>query len=140
MPEVSINPEFSSPEPEKQPVAKESKYVRNEVEAKLPNGKVLKMGKPSIPTHLLLPDLAASYNELAKGKADPVSLRLNLNFATMIAFVRSYDNEPFMAPRSASEVIHLMNKLGEDGCDAVSELYAKYFAPLTLENLEVIKK
>lgn len=117
-----------------------AKNLRPDVEYKLPNGDVLKMGKPSIPTQLLLPSLASSYNELANGKADAVSLRLNLNFATMIAFVRSFKNEPFSAPHSAAEVISIMNKLGEDGCDAVSEVYAKHFAPLTIESLEVIKK
>lgn len=137
MPEVVINPESSPVPEEKKP---ESKAMRADVEYRLPDGKVLKMGKPSIPTHLLLPDLAASYNELSKGKADPVSLRLNLNFATMIAFVRAFNGEPFLAPHSAGEVLHIMNKLGEDGCDAVSEIYAKHFAPLTMENLEVVKK
>jgi hypothetical protein len=139
MPEVNVNPEPPVQEPQEDKQAAKPE-LRKDVEYKLPDGRVLKMGKPSTPTHLLLPDLAASYNELAKGKADPVSLRLNLNFATMIAFVRSFNNEPFAAPRSAGEVIHIMNKLGEDGCDAVSEIYARHFAPLTLENLEIVKK
>lgn len=141
MPKVSVNSESSeSSEVVSEPVSDTKVSLRADVEYKLPDGRVLKMGKPSTPTHLLLPDLAASYNELAKGKADSVSLRLNLNFATMIAFVRAFNNEPFIAPRSAGEVIHIMNKLGEDGCDSVSEIYAKHFAPLTLEQLECIKK
>lgn len=130
---VPLNPVVSEVKPD------QSK-LRPPVEYKLPNGNVLKMGKPSIPTHLLLPDLAASYNELANGKADPVSLRLNLNFATMIAFVREFNNEPFSVPRTASEVIHIMNRLGEDGCDAVSEVYSEHFSPLTLKSLEAVKK
>jgi len=143
MPEVTVNSEPVQ-EPAKQPEAVPESSRRQDVTYKLPDGKVLKMGKPSIPTQVLLPDLAASYNELAvnQGKkgADSMALRLNLNYATMVCFVRAINNEPINVPRSAAEVINIMHKLGEDGNDAVAELYAKHFAPLTLENLEIIKK
>lgn len=144
MPELTI----SQPVPENQPdvtkpEAPESSR-RADVTYKLPDGKVLKMGKPSIPTQVLLPDLAASYNDMAvnqgKKSADPMALRLNLNYATMVCFVRAINNEVINVPRSAAEVINIMHKLGEDGNDAVAELYSKHFAPLGMEQLELLKK
>lgn len=148
MPEITV----SQAEPENQPDVKKPEAPsevppasrRADVSYKLPDGRTLKMGKPSIPTQVLLPDLAASYNEMAvnQGKkgTDSMALRLNLNYATMVCFVRAINNEPINVPRSAAEVINIMHKLGEDGNDAVAELYARHFAPLTLENLELIKK
>lgn len=138
MPEV-VHLQDSKSEPEKPEDVKkpeQSLNLRPDLEFKLPDGRLVRMGKPAVPTAMLLPSVIAGMNDPER-KSDPARNEFN---ARMCMFVRSIDNKPFTPPSSAAEVGLIMQSLGEDGCDLVLDVYFRHFAPLSADKLEIIKK
>lgn len=121
-----------APAPEK----KDPVNLRPDKEHTLPDGKKLLMGKPSMPTHMLLPSLLASMSDPDR-PSDRSKNELN---ARMCCFVRAINGRRINPPSSAAEVGLILHELGEDGCDIALESYVTYFAPITLAQLEQVKK
>jgi hypothetical protein len=116
--------------------APKSSQLRPDVEFKLPDGRVIRMGKPAVPSAMLLPSIIASMTDPDK-KSDPARNEFN---SRMCLFVRSIDGKPMVLPSSAAEVGLIMQQLGEDGCDLALDVYFNHFAPLSSSQLEIIKK
>ena len=124
------------PEPEKPAEPVSGLSLRPDVEFSLPDGRKIRMGKPAIPTAMLLPSIIAGMNDPER-KSDAARNEFN---ARMSLFVRSIDGKPFSPPSSAAEVGLILQQLGEDGCDLVLDVYFRHFAPLSADKLEIIKK
>jgi hypothetical protein len=133
MPEVVYNQEPETPAVVEPVVASQ---LRPDVEFKLPDGRLVRMGKPAVPSAMLLPSIIAGMSDPDK-KSDPARNEFN---ARMALFVRSIDGKPTILPSSAPEVGLVLQTLGEDGCDLVLDVYFKHFAPLNSDQLEIIKK
>lgn len=132
--------QVNSPSPESQPEVKaqDSKplNLRPDVEFKLPDGRLVRMGKPDTPTAMLLPSVIASMSD-PNLKTDAARNEFN---ARMAMFVRSISGKPFRPPMTGAEVGLVLHELGEDGCDIVLDVYFKHFAPLSADQIEIIKK
>jgi len=133
MPEVVYNQEPETPVVVEPVVASQ---LRPDVEFPLPDKRIIRMGKPAVPSAMLLPSIIAGMSDPDK-KSDPARNEFN---ARMALFVRSIDGKPTILPSSAPEVGLILQQLGEDGCDLVLDVYFKHFAPLNSDQLEIIKK
>lgn len=133
MPKISHN----QPEVQVEPAVVETKLnLRPDLSFKLPDGREVVMGKPLIPSAMLLPTIIASLNSTDQ-KSDPARNEFN---ARMAIFVRSVAGKTTILPQSAQQVGDVMRDLGEDGCDLVLDVYFKHFAPLSADQLEIVKK
>jgi hypothetical protein len=130
-----VNQEESTPVIVEAPKA-DPLVIRPDREFQLPNGKKLKMGKPPMPSHMLLPSLLASMMDPDR----PTDRQKNELNARMCLFVRSINDRHINPPTSVAEVGVLMHDLGEDGCDIALEAYVTYFAPISIAQLEQVKK
>lgn len=141
MPEITV--QSNEPAPEKQVVVptEQPLNLRPDRQFRLPDGRVVTMGKPMEPTATLMPAVIASMMDpQSKDRPDMVSIQSQTINAKIAMFVRSIDSKPFRSPLSMAEVHLIFRELGEDGCDVVTDAYYRHFAPLSSEQLEIIKK
>ena len=134
MAEVTEVPaEQPEPEEKKEP---ETLNLRPDIEFHLPDKRLVRMGKPAIPSAMLLPSIIAGTTD-EDHPADPMRSEFN---ARMAIYIRAIDGIPVTPPATAKEVGALLQRLGEDGCDLVLDLYFRYFSPLNSSQLEIVKK
>lgn len=120
-----------------EPVVVETKLnLRPDLSFKLPDGREVVMGKPMIPSAMVLPTIIASMNNTDQ-KSDPARNEFN---ARLALFVRAINGKPTILPQMASQVGDVLRDLGEDGCDLALDVYFKHFAPLSADQVEIIKK
>jgi hypothetical protein len=127
---------------------KEAKVVEPKVEAKpkpvdlrpefnfsLPDGRSIKMGKPPIPTVILLPAIlgALKSNNQTEALYNEAMIRAAI-------YIREIDGRVISPPDDFAKVSRLMMDLGDDGSDLVMDASASKFTPPSLEQLENLKK
>jgi hypothetical protein len=138
---TQVQPEEASKPEESKSEQEVGLNLRPDVEFKLPDNRLVRMGKPPRPTALLMPAIMAGMlgdpNDKEKRPVD--GLRSEFN-ARMALFVRSINGVPTILPHTAGEVDVLLQTLGEDGCDLAFDVYLKHFAPLNSDKLVVVKK
>lgn len=105
-----------------------------EVEFELPDGRHVKMGKPLIPSALLMPTL------LASSEPNVMSAFATEQLVKAMLYVKELNGAPVNQITEFKDVQNLGRQLGETGIDAVMLMFNKFFPPLTEKQLKIIKK
>lgn len=108
-----------------------------EVEFELPDGRHIKMGRPSIPSQLLMPTLMSA---LDNSKNQMTPLQTEQFLIKPLLYVREIEHQSVNQVMAFADIQALGHKLGEVGIEAVQLVFFQHFPALDEKQLKFIKK
>lgn len=137
MPTIKSEPGLPIPEEPKkeEPKAESKKDPRADYGFELPDGRKVTMGRPPIPTLVLLPAILGSL----KGNNNVEAL-YNEAVIRAALYVRRIDKTMITHPQDFGEVQRIVTQLGEDGAEMMMQVYEQRFTPPRVEALDDLKK
>ena len=129
-----VKPVFPEDIPQEEPKQEESFQVGGEVaqeiELMLPGNLRVTMGQPDISTTFLISRILGP---------DSVNAMSTI-YLKALMYVKSLNGEKVNRPTSMGEAQALANKLSDPGMDIIVTALAKYWPPITIDQLPVVKK
>lgn len=129
---AELPPELS---PLQQMMGGQQREFCKELTFELPDGKVVDMAVPSVAVGLIVAKLLESEQSM-----NPMVISQTVATVKACMYVRSVDGVPVERPTNRTQLQHLMNVLGDQGCEAVTNVYSLYFSPPGPGQLKIIKK